>query len=93
MKRKMLLVALITIIVVVLFAACAQQAETPDPQEVDVKALINERCSACHPARKAFDASLTAEAWSDTIDDMVKKGADVSDEEKTLMIDWFTAQD
>lgn len=57
----------------------------------DVEALIIDRCSACHSVDRVFNADKTAEEWDDNIDRMIDYGAEVSDEEKNLMIDWLTS--
>jgi hypothetical protein len=41
-----------------------------------------------------FEADYTTEAeWSDLIDEMIDKGADVSPEEKELMVEYLVAQE
>lgn len=63
-------------------------------EEVDeVEELIVERCSACHSVDRVFSADKTEEQWDATIDRMIDLGAEVSDEEKDLMIDWLTSPD
>jgi uncharacterized membrane protein len=59
---------------------------------VDVEALIIERCSDCHSADRVFQADYDEQGRSDEIDDMVQKGAEVSEEEKALMIDWLISR-
>jgi uncharacterized membrane protein len=58
----------------------------------EVKALIDERCSVCHSASTVYNASYDEAGWSDVIDNMIDKGADVNADEKALMIDWLLAQ-
>ena len=63
-----------------------------EEEAVDAEALIIERCSVCHSADRVFQADYTAEGWSDEIDDMIQKGAEVNEEEKQLMIDWLVSR-
>lgn len=68
------------------------ETETEVTEEMDdVETLIIDRCSACHPADRVFNADLTAEEWDETIDRMIDYGAELNDEEKALMIDWLTS--
>jgi cytochrome c5 len=85
------------LILLALIAACAQTAEpeVEAPQtETDTRALIVDRCSDCHSSDLVFEADYTTEAeWSDLIDEMIDKGADVSPEEKELMVEYLVAQE
>ncbi len=64
--------------------------EVPDVDEVE--ALIIERCSKCHSADRVFQADYDKQGWSDEIDDMIRKGAEVTEEEKALMIEWLISR-
>jgi len=91
MRNKWLWVSLVMVVIVVFVAACAQSPEQIT-EEVDVEALIVDRCSECHSPDRVFDADYDEQGWSDEIDEMVQKGAEVSDEEKALMIDWLISR-
>lgn len=74
--------------------------ETADETETEVtealdeeEELIIERCSVCHSVDRVFSADKTEEQWDSTIDRMINLGAEVSDEEKALIIEWLTSQD
>ena len=69
-----------------------EEMAEPEEEAVDVEALIIERCGGCHSADRVFQADYDAEGWSDEIDDMIRKGAEVSEEEKQLMIDWLISR-
>jgi type IV pilus biogenesis protein CpaD/CtpE len=94
---KWILISLTGLILLALIVACAQ---TADPEvealqtETDTRALIVDRCSDCHSSDLVFEADYTTEAeWSDLIDEMIDKGADVSPEEKELMVEYLVAQE
>lgn len=96
MTKKWILISLTGLILLALIAACAQTAE-PEVQapetETDTRALIVDRCSGCHSSDLVFEADYTTAAeWSDVIDEMIQKGADVSPEEKELMVEYLVAQ-
>lgn len=101
MTKKWILISLTGLILLALIAACAQTAEpeveAPEvnaPEtETDTRALIVDRCSDCHSSDRVFEADYTTAAeWSDVIDEMIDKGADVSPEEKELMVEYLVAQ-
>jgi uncharacterized membrane protein len=98
MTKKWILISLTGLILLTLIVACAQTAEpeveSPETETTDTRALIVDRCSDCHSADRVFNANYTTEAeWSDVIDDMIDKGAEVSPEEKEEMIDFLVAQE
>jgi len=80
----------------------ATEPPTEEPTEVEteptealneVEALILERCSDCHDTDRVFRAEKTEAEWEANIDRMVGYGADVSVEEKALMIEWLVSRD
>ena len=92
MNKRWFLISVLGLILLLAIVACAQSTPTPELEQLtneEVEELIVERCSDCHPASRVFDADYDAEGWSDNIDRMISKGAEVSPEEKELMIDWL----
>ena len=76
--------------------AAAQPGATPSAAPTsasgaDAVAIINERCSTCHPADQAlsFRAGSAAEAQA-LIDDMIQRGAQVTPEEQQALVQYFT---
>jgi cytochrome c5 len=65
-------------------AGCAQK---PGAGEPGAK-LLQERCSRCHPlgVKKAHS---TKEEWEQTVTKMMKKGAVLSEAEKTVLVDFL----
>jgi ABC-type glycerol-3-phosphate transport system substrate-binding protein len=93
--KKWTLIALMMLMVILVIAACAQASPTTPETEEDLdraEALIIERCSDCHSADKVFQEDYDREGWEDVFEDMIRKGADVNQEEQTLMIDWLLAR-
>ena len=104
MKKSLLLGVLLLTLLVISIAACSG-GETPVDTSVpaagdsstntdddQVKALIEERCSSCHNTNIIYNANFDESGWSDVIDQMIQKGAVLSDSEKTMLIDWLIAQ-
>ena len=104
MKKSLLFSAILLTLLVVLVSACSSAASptsTAAPAASDnttaasddqVKALIEERCSSCHNTNIVYNANFNENRWSNVIDQMIQKGAVLSDSEKTMIIDWLIAQ-
>ena len=54
-------------------------------KDVTVKA-----CGTCHEARRAASVRLTREGWAAVIDGMIKRGAQVSDAEFPVILDYLS---
>ena len=64
----------------------------PPPRAgADAVAIIDQRCSTCHPADQAlaFRAGSAAEAQA-LIDNMIQRGAQVTPEEQQALVQYFT---
>ncbi len=98
MKKTLIISILLLTLLVVFISACSNDAtpvSTDSPAtatEDPVKALIEERCSDCHNTSIIYNANYDESGWSDVIDQMIQKGADLSDEEKAQIIEWLIAQ-
>ena len=103
MKKSLLMGVLLLTILVVLISACSSAAtpasttesttnNTTAADDTAVKALIEERCSGCHNTAIIYNANFNESRWSSVIDQMIQKGAVLSDAEKTQIIDWLLAQ-
>jgi hypothetical protein len=92
MNKRWFLISLLGLVLLVAIVACSQSTPVPEVESLtdeEVEELIVDRCSECHPASRVFNADYDAEGWSDNIDRMISKGANVSPEEKEVMIDWL----
>jgi uncharacterized membrane protein len=65
--------------------------QTTTMTDAEMKALITERCGSCHSADIVFNSSFSQSQWSTVFDQMIVRGAQVSADEKTMMIDWLVA--
>jgi cytochrome c5 len=79
--RKTLLLSL-----VVGFLVSTIGPSTAAAQE-DGAALLEQRCSVCHPAARPKAAKKTPEQWEATVTRMMGKGAKLSEEEKKTLLD------
>lgn len=53
----------------------------------DGAALLEQRCSVCHPSSRPKAAQKSAEQWEATVTRMQGKGAKLSEEEKKVLLD------
>lgn len=87
--------ALLSVVLTVSASAARQQPQLMTPsgegmpegpgKEVTVKA-----CGTCHETRKAASVRLTREGWAAVIDAMIKRGAQVSDAEFPVILDYLS---
>ncbi len=93
MFRKMIIIVLTGLFLLSVIVACNQATPIPEVVEVDAEALILDRCSVCHSTDRVFQANYAEERWSEVIDEMIEKGADVNAEEKQLIINWLISRE
>lgn len=55
--------------------------------QLDGAALLEERCSVCHPSARPKGAKKTAEQWEATVTRMMGKGAKLTAEEKKILLE------
>lgn len=95
-KRFILAVVLLTLVLGL--AACGTKApETvaPTPGEatgLDGQAILLEKCTVCHSADVVNEQSLDAVGWASLIDDMIAKGAKLTDAEAAALADYLALQ-
>ncbi|MEI7988330.1 MAG: hypothetical protein WCI88_04765 [Chloroflexota bacterium] len=56
---------------------------------LDGKTLTEDRCSACHSLRKAVSRPFTPDDWKIVVDNMIGRGANLSDAERTAVTDYL----
>ncbi|NWF76326.1 MAG: hypothetical protein HXY53_07160 [Nitrospirae bacterium] len=56
---------------------------------IDGATLLETRCSLCHSADRAKQAKKTREQWDKTVTRMISKGAQLTEAEKTLLLDYL----
>jgi len=104
MKKSMFVGVLLLALLVLLVTACtsavtptstsapAVSDTTSAASDDEVKALIEERCGSCHNTNIIYNANYDEGGWSSVIDQMIQKGANLSESEKALLIDWLISQ-
>ena len=61
-------------------------------QDASMEALILEKLQGHHSIDVVLNAKKTREEWVTTLDRMIAKGAIISDEEKTVIIEWLLSR-
>jgi len=102
MSRRILAVLTMMLLVLLLgslLAACGgakeetavpttEQEETA-PVTLDGKSLLEERCTGCHDLGRVERAGKTEEEWKATVERMVGKGAQLSQAEQELVMQYL----
>jgi cytochrome c5 len=55
----------------------------------DGKTLLESRCTVCHSINKVTNNKGTADEWKRVVDDMIKRGAVLSADEKTVLLQYL----
>jgi len=62
---------------------------TAQPTEPEGQVLLEERCTACHGLDRVEQAQKSREAWVTTVDRMVGYGVQLSESERTVLLDYL----
>ena len=70
-----------------------EPTETPEPTvapaEPSAEVLLEERCAECHGLDRVERAQKSGEEWATTVDRMVGYGAELSQAERTVLLDYL----
>lgn len=64
-------------------------AAAPPAAELDGAALLEQRCSVCHPSARPKSKQKTPTEWEATVTRMMGKGASLTPEEKQALVDYL----
>jgi len=108
MKKTSIPILFLVILLCFLITACSEQntisgslsptdssgttAATGTTEDAKMEALILEKLQGHHSIDIVLNAHKSREEWNTTLDRMIAKGAVLSEEEKTLIIDWLVAR-
>jgi hypothetical protein len=93
----LLLIGVCLVLIAVLVgckSASPQPAQEPgatpaETSTIDAAQLLETRCSVCHSVDRAKQAKKTHAEWETTVTNMIKKGAQLTGEEKTALVDYL----
>lgn len=91
MKKTAVLLFVVIILMGLSLVVCSkkddgEQASLTGPQ------LLQQRCTACHNRDRVNSAEFDREGWETVVDRMIDKGAKLSAEERTTLIDHLVEQ-
>lgn len=98
MLKKMAVAALV--LALVAFAGGCGGAEpevVPEPEPtpgeatgLDGEAILNAKCGSCHSIDKVLAEEYDAVGWAAVIDEMIVKGAQLTDDEATALAEYLS---
>lgn len=56
-------------------------------------ALVSEKCTVCHPVTTVDDARLDWAGWEKAVNHMLENGAQLSEEEKAIVLEYLTTRE
>jgi cytochrome c5 len=65
------------------------QPTTAPAQTADGKTLLEQRCTKCHSLDRVTSAHKTSDEWKTTVTRMVGKGAELTTDEQTALIEYL----
>jgi competence ComEA-like helix-hairpin-helix protein len=74
------------ILLPILFSLPAQPQDLPEAKGKD---LYEKICGACHGTDVVFKTRTTKEKWKNTVDEMASRGAEGTDEQLDIIIDYL----
>ena len=83
--KKSIFLSLICMLVLTGFILTACSSDTL----LDGKSVLEDRCVECHNLSRVKSASMTRDEWSRTIDRMIAFGAELTSEERDLLLDYL----
>jgi cytochrome c5 len=90
--RKILLgVTLLFVVAASALSACGDASGEPTEEAVSVdgETLLQERCTECHGLERTTSVQKTRAEWEDTVTRMVNRGAELTEAEKTVLVDYL----
>jgi hypothetical protein len=92
-KQALALFALGLVLVSLLLACTAPAADTEVEAEGEqAVALLEDRCTGCHGLERTTSSVKSQAEWEDTVDRMVEKGANLSEEEQAILISYLSTE-
>ena len=75
-----------------LAAACLLQAlpqEKKEDPDAPLKTLFEHACSQCHATDKVIRSHNTRERWDEIVNEMIGRGAEISDADADKIVDYL----
>jgi len=95
MKDKRVWIVFLLIISIILTGcggAAPEPTEPPAPTVHPGKSVMNSRCGTCHELSRVTNYRDDLEGWEMTVDRMILLGAELSDQQRTDLIDYLAKE-
>jgi mono/diheme cytochrome c family protein len=84
-------VALLAMAVAIAGCKSISPDPTATPATEDGMALLEARCSVCHSPDMATMPKMTSDQWDRLVTQMINRGAQLTDNEKQVLVGYLTA--
>jgi cytochrome c5 len=88
-SNKLLLGMVVLFLVAASVLSACGGGTSEEPVSIDGETLLQERCTECHGLERTTSAQKTRAEWDSTVTRMVNKGAELSDEEQAVLVDYL----
>jgi hypothetical protein len=97
MKHRIYIVIALVCVCLLLLSGCNKSGantSTPPPSGsatgvLDGKAILEARCVSCHSLAQVYSGQGTASQWTAVVDNMITRGAVLSADEKTILVQYL----
>jgi hypothetical protein len=98
MKTRNFALTISLLAMILMISSCTSAASNPPPVStpasttaLDGASLVQERCAVCHPLTFVEKSRHTAADWKLIVDLMISRGAQLSPNEKTSVVNYLSA--
>ena len=84
-RNSVLMLFCVLLIFVIFVSACGSDSG----DSLNGKSVLDERCVECHSLSRVKSAGMSRDEWSRTIDRMLSLGAELSSEERDILLDYL----
>ena len=87
-----LVITIVIVAVAVGMVACAPKSPSSNSSSgvaLTGEELLNQRCSVCHSTSQVTRRRETAQQWDDIVSQMIRRGAELNDSEKKILVDYL----
>lgn len=93
MRNRPVIIFLAFLVLIILTAACSSGTSRSTPASTTAQsgaALLQERCASCHPLTFVEKSRHTVADWKLIVDVMISRGAQLTPEEETLVVNFLS---
>ena len=98
MKNRLVIVLASLLIMTIFATACSSGTSSPTPitapastTTLDGATLVQQRCAVCHPLTFVEKSRHTAADWKLIVDAMISRGARLTTDEETIVVNYLSA--